>query len=502
MLSSLLHLSSQEDDTDIELDTSANRARLEDLYLEMMTPMMHSSCDVITRGKELVYVSSDKTVQIAVGLAVPSGSTGLFQFRDYLEVKQPITEILKEKFHKMGNTGGRRYSAIEKYLKFKDHLQAVYALPRLVRIVSKVLQVLNNQQTQSAVRKMKINHFLTQNDVEFWNELWTTVLTLPQLVSHIYISNTDKGVTLSLCSPLTRILPAPSGPGLQTWFMLSSLTRLYNELGSPGAALDLLQVGGHATRHPATSPELFRLTADSYDRVRGVFEFGRLERALEEVLEIKCRDVIDESSVNQLRFKPLKDKDSWHQILNQVDKNKSYGVSSDLIITPSLLHDLEKTLQLSALSDYSMLSITTVTSAYNLTLPSDISRCDLFYLWHYCWLSLSLERGEFFVTEAEEGVTSPHHVTSLADAVTSPELLITLHMMVVEWVIHYPGFDCSGMLLTEALQFYCERSKIRVCCFESLSESLMIEDGIQLISMMINNLDGKCIDFYEMLNTF
>ena len=69
-------------------------------------------------------------------------------------------------------------------------------------------------------------------------------------------------------------------------------------------------------------------------------------------------------------------------------------------------------------------------------------------------------------------------------------VLQVLHMMIIEWVLHWPAFPADGLSLCEALEFYSESVGVEWSETEILPEHFKIEQSIafwnQLVLMILS----------------
>ena len=164
-----------------------------------------------------------------------------------------------------------------------------------------------------------------------------------------------------------------------------------------------------------------------------------------------------------------------------------------LVASPETLRSLEIVIQMSA--EYNTLSVNEISDVCQLNLPS-LKKESLHSQWHHIWFHLSVSNGRFYMPpesqkRAEKFLqTQPPSELALValNILQADKFVKILHMMIVEWVVNNPGFDCQGMFLTEALDFFCEQAGIPELgkILEIDSNDLKVEDSISCFDFLLN----------------
>ena len=171
---------------------------------------------------------------------------------------------------------------------------------------------------------------------------------------------------------------------------------------------------------------------------------------------------------------------------------KSYPITHPVSEASSeILRSLEIAIQISSSLDYNTLSINEISEICQLKLPS-LDRDLLYSSWHHVWFELSKNGGKFYLPQEFIGsiddflALHPCQKSGhIPDKILKSRLVLrTLHMMIVEWIVHYPGFNCRGMELGEALDFFCEKAGLDILEFDSFE--LKVEHSIKLIELLFS----------------
>ena len=154
-------------------------------------------------------------------------------------------------------------------------------------------------------------------------------------------------------------------------------------------------------------------------------------------------------------------------------------------------------MQISSATEYDTLSVAEISEVFKLNLPS-LKKASLYSCWHHVWFQLSVRNGKFYLPpESKERAESflkpvpPIELASfLKDIPQSGQFIKILHMMIVEWIVNNPGFDCRGMLLTEALDFFCEQAGVAELdnVLELCSTDLKVESSITCLELVLSRI--------------
>ena len=168
--------------------------------------------------------------------------------------------------------------------------------------------------------------------------------------------------------------------------------------------------------------------------------------------------------------------------------------------SPEGLRSIEIAIQISTFVEYDTLSVEEISEICQLNLPP-LERDSLYFCWHQIWFQLSRNGGKLYLPlEYLEVVHDFFEVHPCQESGKMQfnekskrhEFLKSLHMMIVEWIVHSPGFDCRGMLLGEALDFFCEKAGLtplhNVLPFD-IAE-LKVEQSINLLNFLFSR-DGN-----------
>ena len=171
---------------------------------------------------------------------------------------------------------------------------------------------------------------------------------------------------------------------------------------------------------------------------------------------------------------------------------KSYPTTHPVSVASSeILRSLEIAIQISSSLDYNTLSINEISEICQLKLPS-LDGDLLYSSWHHVWFELSKNGGKLYLPQEFIGSIDDflelhpcQKSGHIPDKILKSRLVLrTLHMMIVEWIVHYPGFNCRGMELGEALDFFCEKAGLDILEFDSFE--LKVEHSIKLIEFLFS----------------
>ena len=182
----------------------------------------------------------------------------------------------------------------------------------------------------------------------------------------------------------------------------------------------------------------------------------------------------------------------------QLPKESRQTVQENLDTSPETLRAIEIVMQISSSTKYDTLSVAEISGVFQLNLPESLKKTSLYSCWHYVWFQLSVSNGKFYLPpesqkRAEKFLKSvpPSEFESFVEDIPqSAQFIKILHMMIVEWIVNNPGFDCTGMLLTEALDFFCEQAGVAELdnVLELCSTDLKVECSIACLEFLLSRI--------------
>ena len=456
----------------------------------MLQPLLLQSRDVITRGKDLVYDAGDLQTRYLLGLAFPPDGEAIHETGEFLKFRTCAHSQLELQF---GRREGGMYPITAQYIKHRAYIRLLGSTGKLVRVVVGLLQKYNNKITEETASQIS----LEQDTISLWNDCWGRVRDMPQLLNSLYLSPQYRDKELSSTSSLLDILPIRKGGA--TWYMINTLAAFNNIFSKPdsqvSSVLDLL------SEQCVQEIELTAVVNDAWDTEQ--FGFSQLEASLCEVLGVGSRLQVDIRTCEALLFKPLKFRDTWHVSLKTLDKEDTsilLSNASDRSLKADDLSSVEILIQVST-SPTNILPLKDLASLYNLPpLPAG----HLYYTWHRIWLQLSCQLGKIFIprncnlgtTPTEDlGTTRKPLSRDHIPASTLSRLQCLLHMITVEWVLHYPGFDTTGLQLREALDLYAEQAGVGECggVVECVAEGLELQQSVELWNWVAQEFGVSCL---------
>ena len=455
LVSAILHIFSIQSLTpEYEFKTKEERNELEEVFLGTVTPLINAQESIISKGKEMVYESQSEAMHFVLGLKYPSDGPGLFDIKEYLDFSKPIAALLEEQFRSYRDR--RNYPVIVSYTQYCKFLPLLSVLSQLVNLVLKLLRKFNHRVPEHHLHTTTLSEIVMGDEVELWNSLWSKVISMPKFCDTIFVPDEFKNLQLSTASSVMSLLPRRTGPGVCTWFMLNNLVYLHNKFAG-GPKGDLISLSTCSRNQSISRSRLVKALYSAYKN--GVFDFDLLEEYLTGIIGVKIRNIIDPIDCKDFLFHPLKEKGGWSSYLDMLPKLRE--IPSDILLTvqptPLLLSKVETAIQLIARPNC-LLSVGDVSWALQLGLPAEIYTKNIYYFWHHIWWHLSLANKSIFIPELCKIQCKQVSVGRInIGATISSDLSVTLHMLIVEWIIHYPGFDPSGWSLVEALEFYCEK---------------------------------------------
>ncbi|KAL5256277.1 hypothetical protein ACHWQZ_G011489 [Mnemiopsis leidyi] len=487
MVTAIKHMFLHTDSFNHDYSVRDGRNQLEDVYLRMITPIIERADELISHGKELVHGSNDEYIRQVLGLSYPENGPGLLDCPEFLRKSTPVFEKLKREFRKSGNV--KNHPTVNKFITNRSSLDILYLLPDLIKALFSILRKVNFRITNHEANKFIIKDFLGSSEVKLWNDLWLKAKSIASIVDNIYLPEEYSDRILTLESKLTDLIPSKEGPGICSWLLINNLIPFYNQFAQ-GPVINILSLTDFVTPAPVPNYDLVALMYDAYDGF--LFNFNLLEDCLLTMFCVHSRCRIDTKSVAQLLFRPLKCEDTWYKILKQMPKG-SPETNEGLVASPETLRSLEIVIQMSA--EYNTLSVDEISDVCQLNLPS-LKKESLHSQWHHIWFLLSVSNGRFYMPpesqkRAEEFLKTqaPSELALVAlNVLQADKFVKILHMMIVEWVVNNPSFDCQGMFLTEALDFFCEQAGIPELgkILELDSNDLKVEDSISCFDFLLS----------------
>ena len=470
---------------DLDYSNRAHRDQLEDIYLDMIAPFISGADNLILRGQGVVYDSDDAVVQEIVGLTYPGDGPGLCEVEEYLHITKSITRKLVEHFQRFGSE--REYPVVSKYVSYQGFIHLLYSFPAVLTSMLRILRMFKDKVTEASVRTVKLAAVIEKRELELWNAVWLQVQAMPKLIDKIHVPYEYMTMKLNDNSTIADFLPSKTGPGVCSWYMINNLVAFHNMFAS-GHPIDIVALAVFVDPPCVPRQEIIAVTYDAFQD--NSFDFGLLENSFSFLFSVKVRDKIDAQTSKQLLFTPLRSKDRWFIILKSLPKEQFCILEDNETITPAHLDSVEIAMQMCC-SPGNVLTVEDICLINNLSVP--VTRKELYGYWHQSWFRLSLKNGNVYIphdTTADLNDFSCVVETAVLKELEcllnsfdmKHELLLLLHMLIVEWVIHYPGFDCRGMGLGEALDFFSEYSHFPgnlKCCIATLDD-LAIEMSMQL----------------------
>ena len=178
----------------------------------------------------------------------------------------------------------------------------------------------------------------------------------------------------------------------------------------------------------------------------------------------------------------------------QLPKESPHTVQENLETSPETLRAIEIAMQISSSTEYNTLSVAEISGVFQLNLPS-LKKTSLYSCWHHVWFQLSVSNGKFYLPPESQkrtenflqSVPPPENASFAENIPQLGQFIKIFHMMIVEWIVNNPGFDCRGMLLTEALDFFCERAGVAELdnVSELCSSDLKVECSITCLEFLL-----------------
>ena len=313
LLSAVKHIFSQVDRIELDYSERTDRNKLEDVYLEIITPLIDGADDVITQGRQQVHHSGDDYIKQALGLSFPEDGPGLLDCAEYLRDSKSIGVLLEDEFRRCGSVP--EYPIVAKSIKYKTSMNLLYLFPDLVKVVFDTLRRVSCRITMHEAHQTCLKDFLSPSQIQLWNDLWRETKSMSSLVDNIHIPEEYLDMILTADSTLADFLPSKTGPGACSWFMINNLALLYNQFAK-GPTIDIVTLTKFVTPPCIAKHEVVAVTYDTYDG--SGFDLELLEESLIMLFNVRNRCAVDGSTVAQLLFQPLKNVDSWYKILEQV----------------------------------------------------------------------------------------------------------------------------------------------------------------------------------------
>lgn len=498
MITSIKHIFKHIEPTKSYLDYTekGNRDKLENIYLDIITPFVTDAKEIVIRGKSIVFESDDNFIKEIVGLEFPEDGPGPCEIKEYLLLTKSITQKLEDYF--MKHASARKYPVLSNYLHYRHYISLLYEFPAIIKVLFKIINIFKNKLDEDAVRCVDLTSFMEEREWELWNKVWLQVKSMPKLIDNIYVAPEYLSMKLSANSKATEVLPSISGPGVCSWYMVNTLIT-FNNIFASGYPIDVVALTMFVNPPKITNHEIVAATYDGFNENK--FDLNFLEDAFTFLLNVNVRDTINHISATQLLFTPLKCKDVWFKLLKDLPKEKCYLPENNITFSPEHLISIEITIQLSC-TPGNVLTVEDISSINKLNVPPAVCRNKLYYYWHQCWYHYSSQLGQIFIptqlgTDLSDFMcvvdkSSLKEIKNLfSDSNLKNHLLRLLHMMIVEWIIYYPGFDCKGLNLGEALDFFSEYSNFPsdVSCFLMRLNNLQIEESIFLWNHVFESIN-------------
>ena len=313
ILTAVQHTFSHEDSIELDYTDRTDRNRLEDIYLEMITPLMDGADGAISKGRHLMYQSGDEYIKQALGLTFPENGPGLLDCAEFLKPSKSIGVVLEDEFRKYGSVN--KYPTVTKYIKFMNSMHMLYQLPDIIKVVFETLRSVNCKITLHEASHTPLKNFVSLSQIQLWNDLWWKVKKSARFIDNIHVPEQYMDMILTEDSNLTDFLPSINGPGVCSWFLINNLVVFYNHFAG-GPLINIASLTKFVTPPSIPKYEVVAITYDAYDGAR--FDFKLLEESMIRLFNVRNRCRIDVKTVAHLLFNPLKSAESWHKILGQV----------------------------------------------------------------------------------------------------------------------------------------------------------------------------------------
>ena len=325
MVTAIKHVFLHTDTLDFDYSVREGRNQLEDVYLEIISPLIERADEVIAHGKELVHKSDDEYIRQVLGLSYPENGSGLLDCPEYLRKSLSVAEKLKREFRKSGSV--KNHPTVNKFITNMSLLDILYLLPDLIKTLFSTIRKINFKITKHEATQLILKDFVDSSELQLWNDLWLKAKSMTSFVDNIYLPEEYSDRILTLESKLTDFLPYKEGPGICSWFLINSLISFYNQFAQ-GPVINILSLTDFVTPSPVPDYELVALMYDAYDG--SSFNFNLLEDTLVTMFCIQSRCRINTESLAELLFRPLKCDDT---VLKQVCRDHYLGGGKALTMT-------------------------------------------------------------------------------------------------------------------------------------------------------------------------